>query len=773
MIGKSLVRREDPRLLRGLGQYVDDIDLPGAAHLAVVRSPHPHARILAVRAEEARQLPGVLGVYTAADIEPINQPWPVHLPHKGLRAAVERILPTDKVRYVGEPVAFVVAESRYLAEDACALVDVDYEPLPGAGTWQRALALGEAIHPGNPDNIAAHVTQQTGDFEAALRSAPHTLHEVYRVRRGGGQSMEGRATAARYDPSLRSFVVWDATQTPHGARRLLAMCYGLPEDSFRVIAPPDVGGGFGPKAQRYPEELVLPWVARDLGRPVKFIEDRYEHFLSSAIEHPQEHVVDVAFDDNGVLLGLRDVFYSDMGAYGTSLIVPTIASCTVPGPYRIPNLHIEFTAVFTNKVPQSAVRGAGRPTGVYVMERTIDRIAEYLGLDQAEVRFRNLIQSDQFPYPVGLIFRDGSPLTYDSGDFPQLLRTGLDLIDYPRQRQLQAERRAAGGYRGIGMSVALEGVGLGPFEGATVRVETTGRATVVLGAPPQGQGFETTYAQICAEFLGLDVDQIDVITGDTSLIPYGAGTFASRVMANAGPALATAAAEVKAKMLESAASLLEAAPEDLEVSNGQVRVRGMQQGVAVAEVARASNVGRPGMSMPTDMVAGLTASSFFSPERAGYSSSVQVCVVEVDPDTGEVQILDWVVGHDCGKVINPLLVEGQVLGGIAHGLSNALYEEALYDEDGTPLTTSYLDYPIPSAREIPWIKLYSQETLSPLNPLGVKGAGEAGTLGVPATIVAAVEDALRPLGVQIRDCPLSPGAIGDLVDEARCKRAGS
>jgi carbon-monoxide dehydrogenase large subunit len=767
VIGQPLPRTEDLRLLRGLGQFVDDIDLPGVAHLAAVRSPHPHARIVSISADEARKMPGVLGVYAAADIEPINGIWPVHLPHKGLRAAVERILPTDKARYVGEPVAFVVAENRYQAEDAAGQVEVDYEPLPGSGTWQRSLELGEAIHPGNPDNVAAHVVQRTGDVEASLREAPHTLRETYEIRRGGGHSMEGRAVAARYDPSLGTFTVWDATQTPHGARRMYATCYGLPEERFRVIAPADVGGGFGPKAQRYPEEMVIPWLARELGRPVKFIEDRYEHFLTCTMEHPQEHVVDIAFDDDGVILGLKDVFYSDMGAYGTSLIVPTIAGCTVPGPYRIPNLHIEFTAVFTNKVPQSAVRGAGRPQGVYVMERTIDRIADYLGLDPAEVRFRNLIQPDQFPYAVGLTFRDGSPLTYDSGDYPELLRKGLELIDYDKQRELRAERRAAGVYRGIGISVALEGVGLGPFEGATVRLETTGRATVILGAPPQGQGFQTTYAQICATYLGLDVDQIDVVTGDTAMIPYGTGTFASRVMANAGPALATAAGEVKAKLLESAAALLEAAPEDLEVSNGQVRVRGMAEGVAITEVAQASNVGRPGISMVKDMVPGLTASAYFNPERAGYSSSAQVCVVEVDAETGEVEIVEWVAGHDCGKIINPLLVEGQVLGGIAHGLSNALYEEALYEEDGTPLTVSYLDYPIPSAHEMPWIKLYSQETPSPLNPLGVKGAGEAGTLCVPAVIASAVEDALRPLGVRIRECPLSPAFIGDLVDEAK------
>lgn len=771
MIGESVVRREDLRLLRGKGQYVDDIDLQNPAHLACVRSPHPHARILAIRTDAAKRAPGVLGVFTAADIAEINEPWPARLPSRDLRTPIQRILPTDKVRFVGEAVAFVVAESRYLAEDAAQLVEVDYEPLPSSGTAKISLEnLTEPIHESNPDNIAAHVTQRTGDVEAVLRDPPHVLHEVFDLRRGGGHSMEGRATAAEYQPQLDLYVVWDATQTPHGAKRALSERYHLPEDRFRVIAPPDVGGGFGPKGGRYPEELAVPWLAREVARPVKFIEDRYEHFVSCMMEHTQEHTVDVAYDDNGILLGLRDVFLIDMGAYAPALIVPTIAGCTVPGPYRIPNLHIEFKAAFTNKVATTSVRGAGRPQGVYVMERIMDRIADKLGLDPAEIRFRNLIQPDQFPYPVGLVFRDGAPLTYDSGNYPQLLRTGLDLIDYAKQRKVQQERRREGVLRGIGMSVAVEGVGFGPFEGATVRLERTGRTTVVLSAPPQGQGFETTYSQICADYLGVDMDKIDVVSGDTGQIPYGTGTFASRVMANVGPALAKAAAEVKEKVLQSASVLLEAAPADLEISDGKVRVRGVPaSAISLAEVARLSNVGGHGLSMPKGTVAGLTSSAYFNPERAGYSSTVQICVVEVDPETGQVEILDWVVGHDCGKVVNPLLVEGQVLGGVAHGLSNALYEEPIYTPEGIPSTTSYLDYPIPSARELPWIKLYSQETPSPLNPLGVKGAGEAGTLGVPAVVASAVENALKPYGVEIRTSPLSPGLISDMVAEARGK----
>jgi carbon-monoxide dehydrogenase large subunit len=766
MIGERRVRREDLRLLRGRGQYVDDIDLPNVAYMAVVRSTEPHARILRIDTTEAKAAPGVLGVYTAADIKEINRAWPVHLPHRSLRPAVQHTLPEEKVRYVGEPVAVVVAESRYLAEDARDLVDIDYEPLPGSGHFEVSLKLGEAIHESIDDNIAAHVVQTTGDVEAALRDAPHVLRETFRINRGGGHSMEGRAVAAKYDAALGEFLIWDATQTPHQIRAMIAYCHGITEDKVRVIAPPDVGGGFGPKAGKYPEEIIVPWLAKELGRPVKFIEDRYEHFVSCTQEHLQEHHMEVAYDDDGILLGVKDVFLHDTGAYASSLIVPLIAGTTVPGPYKIPNLHIEFTAVFTNKVPSSAVRGAGRPQGVFVMERAMDHIADELGLDPAEVRARNLIQADEFPYAVGLTFRDGSPLTYDSGNYPGLLQKGLDMIDYPKQRRIQAERRAEGVLRGIGVSVAIEGVGLGPFEGATVRMESTGRVTAVMGAPPQGQGFETTYAQIVAHSLGVDPDDVDVITGDTGAIAYGVGTFASRVMANAGPAMSAAAGEVKEKLFKSAAALLEASPEDLEIHEGQVRVRGTQTGMAVAQVAHIANVGSPGVSMPAGTVAGLTSTSYFNPERAGYSSSVQVCVVEVDAGTGEVEILDWVVGHDCGKMINPLLVEGQVLGGIAHGLSNALYEESLYTADGIPQTTSFLDYPIPSARELPMIGLYSQETLSPLNPLGVKGAGEAGTLGVPAVIAGAVEDALRPLGVRIHTSPLSPGLLGDLIAEA-------
>ncbi len=771
VIGDRMLRKEDERLLRGRATYVDDLDLPGVAHVGVVRSMRPHARIQAIRTDAARALDGVLGVFTASDLGEVNRPWPVRvqLQHAAWRPPVARALPVDKVRYVGEPVAVVVAESRYIAEDACELVEVEYNPLPGSGNVHVSLGLGEAIHEGIDDNIAAQVMQRTGDVDAAFARAPHVLTETFTINRGGGHSMEGRAVAARYDPALDEFIVWDSTQTPHQARNHLAHCFGIDANRIRVIAPADVGGGFGPKGARYPEEVLVPWLARELGRPVKFIEDRYEHFLATCEEHNQEHRLEVGFDDHGKLLALRDRFLADAGTYPSSLIIPTITGTTVPGPYKIPNLHIEYTYVYTNTGPTTAVRGAGRPVGVYVMERMIDRIAEYLELDPAEVRRRNLIQPDEFPYPVGLIFRDGSPLTYDSGNYPALLHTGLDRIDYADQRKKQEALRAEGGsrYRGIGISFAIEGVGLGPFEGAIVRIETTGRVTAIMGAPPQGQGFQTAFAQVCADALGVSPDLVDVVTGDTGRIPYGVGTFASRVTATAGPAMFEAATQVRTKLLQSAGALLEAAPHDLEVQGDRVVVRGTDVGVPIGEIARIANVGQPGLTMPEGVTAGLEASSYFNPPRAGYSSSVQVCVVDVDAETGKVEILDWVVGHDCGTVVNPLLLEGQITGGVAHGLSNALYEEAVYAADGTPLTTSYLDYPIPSAHEMPWLTMYHQETPSPLNPLGVKGAGEAGTLGVPAVIANAVEDALRPLGVRITRTPLSAGMLADLAFEAQ------
>jgi carbon-monoxide dehydrogenase large subunit len=763
VIGEPSLRREDDRLLRGKGVFVDDLPLPGALHMAVVRSTRPHARIVAIDVDEALKIPGVIGVYTASDIAEINAPWPVQPPHPSSHVAAQRVLPVDKVRYVGEAIAVVVAEDRYIAEDAVDSIMVDYEPLEGYGTMARALE-GEDIHEIAPGNIAAHVVQEFGDTEAALQTASHVIHESFQMTRGGGHSMEGRAVAARYDEALGIYLVWDSTQVPYQIRSLIAYCFGLPVSKIRVIAPKDVGGGFGPKTLRYPEEVLVPWLARKLGRPVKYIEDRWEHFVSCGQEHPMEHEVTVAFDDEGRLLALRDVFLNDAGSFEVQLTGPLNCGPTIPGPYHVPNMHIEFRSVYTNKSPGAPVRGAGRPQGVFVMERMMDRIAETLKLDPVEVRRRNLIQSDEFPYNVGLVFRDGSPMIYDSGAYPELLEKALEAIGYEEQRRRAEEAQRRGVYRGVGVAVAVEGCGMGPFEGATVRIDTDGSVTLVVATPPQGQGHETTFAQICSEALGLPAERIRVETGDTGGLPYGVGTFASRAVVNAGPAVTAAAREVRDKLVRAAGAIFECAPEDVEIYEGNLRVRGVPSAaISVTEVASLVNAGRPAITLPEGVEPGLVATSFFRPQRAVYSSSVQACVVEVDPEAGEVSVLEWVIAHDCGRMINPLLVKGQILGGAAHGLSHALYEASRYTDDGEPLTTSYLDYPIPSACEMPRIVLVHQETLSPMNPLGVKGAGEAGILGVPAAIANAVEDALRPFGVRITQFPLSRGLISDLI----------
>ena len=771
-IGAPIPRREDARLLTGRGTFVDDLEIPNVAHAAMLRSPHAHARITRIDTTAAQAVAGVRAVVTATEIADIQKPWPARIPSPvpgtTVRHGVRHTLPIDKVRHVGEVVATVVAESRALAEDARDVIRVEYDVLPVVATATAALAPGAPlVYEQLGDNVAAHIVQRVGQPERAFGSADHTLRETIRVMRGGSHSMEGRGVVARYDEALDAFTVWDSTQMPHAIRAMLAYLFDLPEHRVRVVAPPDIGGGLGPKGSFYSEEALICWLARHLRRPVKWIEDRLEHFLSAAQEREQIHTIEIAFSKDGTLEGLRHVFIHDIGMYG-ALISPVITACTVPGPYRIPNIHSELTAVYTNLQPTGAVRGAGRPQGVLVMERMMDRMAEALGLDPAAVRFKNLIPADAFPYPVGMWFRDAAPLTYDSGNYPELLRRALERADYDEARREQARLRTEGRHRGIGVAICVEGVGLGPFEGAILRLDARGRVVVTSGAPPQGQGYQTTFAQIAADAVGVRFEDVDVVTGDTAAIPYGIGSFASRVTANAGPAILEAGGVLRQKILNVAAHLLEAAAADLEIIDASVRVRGMpDRGVPLTQVARIANGGVAfGMIMPGGLPVGLEASAYFTPSQAGYSASAHVCILDVDADTGEVTIVRYVVGHDCGNVINPLIVEGQILGGVAHGLSNALYEEAMYDEQGQNLASSFLDYPLPSAREMPRIEMFHLTTPSPINPLGVKGAGEAGTLPVPAAVANAVEDALRPFGARVNRLPLNPARISDLIHGA-------
>lgn len=760
-LGSSERRREDHRLLTGRGRFLDDLDLGDTYEAAILRSPYPSARIHGIDAARARCALGVVAVFTASDVGPILQDLPPKVTHPDLRHEVRYPVATDAVRYVGEPVGVVVAVSRALAEDAAELVEVDYEPLPGIGSTAAALASGAVlVHAGSTGNVAVNIVQKAGDPDAALAAAPHVLRETFVVTRGGGHSMEGRAIASRYDTATRELTVWDSTQTPHYVRQTLSRIYGMREEDIRVVAPLDIGGGFGPKAQLYGEEVLIPWIAMRLGATVKWVEDRAENFVSSTMERSQTHRVEVGFDDDGRLLVMKDVFEHDQGAYCVGLQVPTITLSTIPGPYRVPNIHTEVVACYTNMVPTSSLRGAGRPQAVVVMERMVDRIAEHLGLEGAEVRRRNLIQPEEFPYAVGLRFRDGSPLTYDSGDYPALLEGALVRIGAASFRRDQLAARARGSFVGLGLAMFVEGTGLGPYEGARVRLTGDGRILVALAASPQGQGYETVYAQLASHVLGVDLELVEVRHGDTSLVPFGQGTFASRVTATAGPAVLEACTQLRADLLAAGAHLLEADAADVYLQDDAVRTYfDTARAVTLQDIAARSNIGRHGMSVPRGFPVALERVAYFTPERAAYSSGVCAVVVEVDVETGVVNVLRSVVGHDCGNVLNPLLVDGQTYGGFAHGLGNALYELPCYGEDGQPLTTSYLDYSLPSAWEVPKPELFHVVSPSPLNPLGVKGAGEGGLIPVPAAVANAVEDALRPFGTRVTELPLTPSRV--------------
>jgi len=765
MIGAAIERREDHRLLTGHGKFLDDLDMPDTLEAAFLRSDFGHARILGVDTSAALELPGVVAVFTGDDIRPMMKPMPAKVAHPALQEMPRLPMALDEVHYVGEPVAVVIATSRYIAEDALELIDIDYEELPAISSTAAALAPGAPLaHLRAKDNIAVHAVQRAGDADAAFATAPHVLSETFRITRGGGHSMECRAVAARYDTVTRQLVIWDSTQAPHYARNALANLYDMHEDDIRLIAPADVGGGFGPKAQFYGEEAVIPWVAMQLRRPVKWIEDRRENFISAMMERTQTHRIKVAFDDDGTLIAMKDVFEHDQGAYVAGLQVPMITLSTVPGQYKIPNIHTELYSCYTNMVPTSSVRGAGRPQAVAAMERMMDRIAEYLGLDPAEVRRRNLIQPDEFPYKVGITFRDGSPLIYDSGNYPELLAGTLERLDYDGWRRRQVELRAEGRLIGIGIGCYVEGCGLGPYEGAKARLTNSGEVLVTLAAAPQGQGYETVYAQIASDAMGLDMDYIRVTTGDTGRIPFGQGTFASRITATAGPAVLQACQALRARIFTTAAVMLKVEGDNFVFRGDQVCLAEDESiSVTLREVTQVANVGKHGITLLRGVPAGLETQAYFAPERAAYASGAHAAVVEVDPETGRITVLKYVIGHDCGTVINPLLVDGQVLGGFAAGIGNAMYEEQFYDEAAQPQTTSYLDFSLPSSMEVPPVELFHIQSPSPLNPLGAKGAGEGGTIPAPAAIANATEDALRSFGARINEMPVTPPRVAAAI----------
>ncbi|MDQ7857644.1 MAG: aerobic carbon-monoxide dehydrogenase large subunit [Armatimonadota bacterium] len=765
--GEPVRRREDPRLLTGRGTYVDDVRPPLLLHAAVLRSPHARARISRLDASRAAAAPGVALVLTHADLPPaLREPLPRLIPHPALvHHKTQYALAPGQVRHVGEPVAFVVAESRYQAEDALDLIDVAYEPLPAVTDLEDAVRPGAPlVHDDMGTNVCAEYTQRVGDPDAAFAAAPHVFRERLRMDRGAASPIETRGVVALWDAQTRELVVYDSTQAPIRIRNYLAALLGLPQNHVRVIAP-DVGGGFGPKIMMcYPEELLVPHAAMRLGRPVKWIEDRRENFVSMNQEREQIHDAEIAVDADGRILAVRTRFLYDSGAYiPYGIIVPIVASTQLVGPYRIPNYECTFKAVFTNKVIVSPYRGAGRPHGCFVMERLMDRVARELGLDRAEVRRRNLIQPHEFPYDTGLIFQDNAPLIYDSGNYPALFARALELIDYEGWPAAQAAARREGRALGLGLALYVEGTGIGPYEGCRVTVEPSGKVYAATSVGTQGQGHFTSFAQIVADALGVDVADVTVTTGDSGAFGWGTGTFASRAAVVAGNAVALAARAVRDKALLVAARLLEARPEDIELAGGRAFVRGAPaRSVALGEVAVAANPLRG--TIPAEWEGpGLEASRYFAPPRGTFAAGCHAAVVEVDRETGALRVLRYVVVHDCGPIINPLILTGQIEGGVAQGIGNAFYEQIVYDPDGQVLTQTFMDYLLPTASEVPPVEIAHIETPSPLNPLGVKGAGEAGVIPVPATIASAIDDAL---GTRITQMPLSHQRLLELARRA-------
>jgi carbon-monoxide dehydrogenase large subunit len=763
VIGAAVKRKEDFRLLTGRGKYAADVRLPGLLHAAVLRSPHPHARIAALRADAARSLPGVAAVITAADLGAVGR-IPVRLGQRagaGPSACLQPPLATGMIRYVGEPVAFVVAESRYLAEDALELIEIDWELLPVVADARRAGEPGTPIlHPAAGGNVIERLSARAGNAEAALAGADRRLRERFAVQRHTGVPMETRGLTVAHDPGTGMLTVWGVAKVPHFNRRVLADMLGHPEHLIHFIEL-EVGGGFGVRGEFYPEDFVVPWTAMRLGRPVQWVEDRREHLIATNHSRQQYHDVEIGARRDGTIVALRDRFMVDLGAYIRThgVVVPELTMALLPGPYRIANYECEALCVMTNKTPTGTYRGPGRYEGTFVRERLIDRLAEELELDPADVRRRNFIDPDEMPYEVGGASL-GQKTVYDCGDYRSAFEQALAAADYKALRDEQRRARGEGRYLGIGVGCVLEKAGLGPWEYARVEVDGSGRVVVYSGVAAVGQGIETTLAQVVAEELAVAVEDVTVVHGDSARVPFGIGGFASRGAAVALPAALEASRKVRDKIFRVASALLEAHADDLVLEAGAVHVRGLpERAVTLRQLARAAVPGPPGMEP------GLYAAHFFEAPRMTYPYGTHVALVEVDPATGRIVVQKYVVTYDVGRAINPMIVDGQIVGGLAQGIGGAIFEELVYDEGGQPLTTTFMDYLVPTAMEMPegTIVRILEETPTPLNPLGVKGVGEGGSSGAGASIANAVADALAPLGVTISELPLSPDRIAALL----------
>jgi len=758
LVGARVKRREDPRLVRGLAHYVDDVRLPDTLHVAILRSPHAHARIRSIRVEEASKAPGVVSVVTGIDIRDSIGPVPVVAQNPTLRVPLHTVLAVDKVCYVGDGVAAVVAQDSYAAQDALDLIQVDYEPLPVVSDPEKALAPGSpVIHSEWPDNVAFRWTLKQGNLAKAFRDAYRIVKQHLVHQRLAPIAIEGRGVLARYLPGEKELTVWSSTQIPHLLKTQLSIMLRQPENLVRVIAP-EVGGAFGSKLNVYAEEALVAYLSRTLNRPVKWIEERRENFQATIHGRGQVGDVEIAVKKDGTILGLQYRAIADIGAYHQLLTpgIPPLTGLMLSGAYKIPCISMEVTGVFTNKMSTDAYRGAGRPEATYVVERIIDRVAQELGIDPVKIRQKNFPQRRDFP------FKTATGLIYDSGNYRAALSKALKLAGYEKLRKEQKRLRNQGRYLGIGLSTYVEISGMGPsaampaggWESGTVRVEPTGKVTVLTGTSPHGQGQETSFAQIVADELGVDLDDITVVHGDTAVVTSGIGTFGSRATAVGGTAVLQAATKVKEKARKIAANILEANPVDLVFSGGKFAVKGVpKKGITIQQIALEAHLAT---NLPKRMEPGLSATSV---SNFTFPFGTHICVVEVDPKSGEVTVKKYIAVDDCGKVINPLLVDGQIHGGIAQGIGQALWEGVVYDENGQLLTGSLMDYALPKAKDLPRLELARTETPTPVNPLGAKGVGESGTIGSTPAVVNAVVDALAPFGVVHIDMPLMPEKI--------------
>jgi carbon-monoxide dehydrogenase large subunit len=764
-VGARVRRREDPDLITGRGRYVADIPLAGAASLAFVRSPHAHAQVLGIDAAPALSLPGVLTVFTAFDLRSEwKKPLPVTVEADGGKfeevfSTARYPLAEERVRHVGDPVAVVVAQDPYAAADAAAAVSVDYRPLDAVSSPEAALsASAPSLHDSASGNRAFLWSLHGGDVDRAFARAAKVVEVDARIQRLIPNAMEPRAVAAVHDRD-RGFTLWSTTQIPHLLRDDLAEILGVEAGTIRVVAP-EVGGGFGAKCNVYGEEALVLALARRLRRPMRWLATRSEDYFATTHGRDQRGVLKLASDREGRVLAADLSLVMDCGAYHSRAtpVVPPLTGLMMTGVYDIRNARAKATGVFTNKVWSEPYRGAGRPEAAYLVERGIDVLASELGLDPAEIRRRNFIAPDRFPYQTA------TGLTYDSGDYARALDEALRRVDYPGLREEQRRRRREGGkLLGVGIACYVEICGFGPWELGAVRVEKDGRATVLTGTSPHGQGHETSWAQIAAETLSIPLEDIEVLHGDTAIVPRGIGTFGSRSAAVGGAAVQKSSVQVREGAKELAAHLLEAAAADIQLEGGRFHVVGSKErSVSWKEVAAFGGGG----GAPEELRGKLAAETDYKPAGETYPFGAHVSVVEIDPETGEIEVARMLTVDDCGRVINPLLVEGQIHGGIAQGIGQALFEGADYDEDGNLLTGTLMEYAVPRAGQLPSFECHRTETPTPLNALGVKGVGEAATIGSTPAVVNAVVDALAHLGVRHIDTPLTPEKIWRVMRQA-------